>query len=110
MPNNPASYDAISFPGFDPLKLSTFVPTYGKWCGPGWSAGQRVVGQLTEEQKNESVEWLIIDGKRVDSQVDTACKAHDLRYGDAIGAPYICEGFILAQCNLRFFLTNFEKN
>lgn len=55
---------------------------HGKWCGPGWSAGQwKDAKDLTEEDK------LV----PADDELDQACKEHDI--GIAEGDPYAHEKF-----------------
>ena len=76
------------FPGFNLLNPVTYVPVFGNWCGPSWSAGQRTSGVLTAEQL--LVGGLTVtgaDGIRRQSLVDLACKAHDIEYSAAEGKP-----------------------
>ncbi|MDO9011569.1 MAG: hypothetical protein Q7U78_07125 [Gallionella sp.] len=51
------------------------LPTYGKWGGPGWSAGELVPAgaHLTDAQK-------AVDGK---DDLDRLFKAHDIAYDEA---------------------------
>jgi len=49
------------------------LPTYRKWGGPGWSAGEEVNGPLTPEQKAIPAE----------DPLDALFKAHDLLYDAA---------------------------
>jgi hypothetical protein len=55
---------------------------HGKWCGPGWSAGQwKDAKDLTEEDKQVSAE----------DALDQACKNHDIRIAE--GDPEANEKF-----------------
>lgn len=55
---------------------------HGKWCGPGWSAGQwKDAKDLTEEDKQVPA----------DDELDQACKEHDI--GIAEGDPKAHEKF-----------------
>lgn len=63
---------------------TTWLPTFGNWCGPDWSAGAKsTTPQLTTNQ-------LLTGPTRVngqDSLIDILCKAHDKAYSDAYGQP-----------------------
>ncbi len=39
----------IKFPGFSIFSPNTWAATWGDWCGPGWSGGQRDA-DLSSEQ------------------------------------------------------------
>lgn len=63
---------------------TTWLPTFGKWCGPGWSAGEKTTAPtLTKEQMEVSASY--INGRF--SPVDALCKAHDIAYSKAYGQP-----------------------
>ena len=75
---------SVAIRGFNIFDPSSWLPTFGNWGGPGWSAGHR--GPL--ESGDESVEPVTIsgaDGVRRISPVDAATKVHDLAYGAATG-------------------------
>ena len=109
MPNNPTNQnDVIKFPEFNPFKLSTYVPAYQYWCGPDWSAGQRIYGKLTREQKEAPVGQVFVNGEYKSSQLDTACKAHDIRYNDAIGASNEAYQILQADILLMQDIANFD--
>ena len=69
----------ISFLGFDPTQASTYIPTFGNWCGPNWSAGQRNI-QLTatDMAKYPAAITPGPDGTLQPSPVDALCKNHDM--------------------------------
>src|SRR3989338_10389507 len=109
MPNNPTNQnDVIKFPEFNPFKLSTYVPAYQYWCGPDWSAGQRIYGKLTREQKEAPVGQVFVNGEYKSSQLDTACKAHDIRYNDAIGASNQAYQNLHADILLMQYIAKFD--
>lgn len=62
----------------------TWLPTFGKWCGKGWSAGQRMRdGVLTKIQKLEPA----VQVNHRESPVDAWCKDHDLQISAAYKSP-----------------------
>ena len=91
MPNQ----SVIGLPGFSLLNPSTWIPTFGNWCGPGWSAGERTTGKLTAQQI--AVGGISINDRP--SPVDLACKAHDLAYEAAAGQPN--EKQLILQADVR---------
>lgn len=83
-----SSNGIISFSGFSIRDTSTWVPTYGQWCGPNWSAGLRNnTMTLAQLQASPVAQTLGIDGNVRPSPVDLACKAHDIAYFQAAGQP-----------------------
>ena len=77
--NNPGwKYD---FKFNDP---NTWLPTFGKWCGKGWSGGQRTGNtELSDVQKSESVTQI----NNRDSTVDIWCRTHDFAINATYGSP-----------------------
>jgi len=67
----------IGFPDFSIFDPSSWIPTFGNWCGPGWSGGQRT------SEPDFGVDPKVVDGRP--SPVDAACKVHDQAYYDAAG-------------------------
>ena len=62
----------------------TWLPTFGSWCGKGWSAGERNPSPvLTLRQRLVSA--TVVNGRQ--SPVDSWCKRHDLDVSDAHGSP-----------------------
>ncbi len=73
---------------FKPTDPTTWLPTFGKWCGPGWSAGiKTTTPQLTADQKAVLPTKISINGQERESPVDAACRKHDFAYSDAYGQP-----------------------
>lgn len=67
---------------------SNFVPRWGLYCGPGWSAGQANANLDYETMKaGEVLQVRNAVGKFEDSNLDLACKEHDLAYKAAEGRP-----------------------
>ncbi len=82
------STGTVAIRGFNIFDPSSWVPTFGYWGGPGWSAGQRIDGQLSETDK--AVATAVLpgpDGLPPPSPVDQAAKIHDLDYNSASGQP-----------------------
>jgi hypothetical protein len=46
----PKSQYGFKWTEFEPGKPETWLPTYGKWCGPGWSAGKRVAKLMSNDR------------------------------------------------------------
>lgn len=62
----------------------SWVPVFGKWCGPGWSAGERI---KTIEDKHKEVGVAIDPDTDRKSPIDELCKIHDFAYQKAKGKP-----------------------
>lgn len=45
--------DAIRLADLDPWSPTSYIPVYGFWCGPNWSAGERG-GEKSRAQLIES--------------------------------------------------------
>lgn len=64
---------------------SSWLPVYGRWCGPDWSAGERgttkSIAELVRERAFERVGPA--GGSKVESPLDLICKEHDLAYLEA---------------------------
>lgn len=81
--------DAIRLADLDPWSPTSYIPVYGFWCGPNWSAGERG-GEKSRAQLIESpvLTRIGIDGVTPGiSPVDSFCKDHDIAYFDAQGQP-----------------------
>lgn len=92
------------FPGFEVRNAATYFPVFGNWCGPSWSAGQRVNGPLTSNQL--AVGGMLVtgrDGVQRESLVDLACKAHDIGYSGAIGQ--VNQGYLTLQADVTLLQT-----
>ena len=70
--------------GFIFFDAQSWLPVYGLWCGPGWSAGQRDA-QMSVSQMIQSP--VLVHPNGVESVVDAICKAHDIAYAQAAGQP-----------------------
>lgn len=68
---------------------TSWLPVYGRWCGPDWSAGERGTTKSVAELGNEPVFRRIgpPGGLEVDSPLDWLCKQHDLAYLQAERKP-----------------------
>ena len=67
-----------SFSLFDP---KTWVPTYGKWAGPGWSGGMHTDNAVALQDVLPCYDILKDDdGNYMLSELDDAAKRHDLHY------------------------------
>lgn len=68
---------------------TSWLPVYGRWCGPDWSAGERGTTKSVAELGNEPVFRRIgpAGGLEVDSPLDWLCKQHDLAYLKAERKP-----------------------
>lgn len=82
-------HDAIGLVDLDFWSPTSYMPVYGLWCGPNWSAGERG-GEKTRAQlvESEVLTRIGIDGVTPEiSPVDSFCKDHDIAYFDARGQP-----------------------
>jgi|GEM_PF-4369235 len=84
--------------GFNILKPETWIPTFGLWCGPGWSGGQRT-GTITPEMITEGP--LKYSNTNRISPVDAICMEHDLAYDRAKGQPNEAQLILEADLALR---------
>lgn len=76
----------VAIRGFNIFDPSSWLPTFGNWGGPGWSAGDRVIGPLTPARiAVGAVETPGADGLLRTSPVDFAARTHDLAYIAATG-------------------------
>lgn len=68
---------------------TSWLPVYGRWCGPDWSAGERGTTKSVAELDKEPALRRIgpAGGLEVDSPLDWLCKQHDLAYLDAEKEP-----------------------
>jgi hypothetical protein len=68
--------------GFSVFDWKSWVNTYGRWAGPGWSGGIRTDNATplagVEPSKNNKTNPLT--GKPVNSELDAAARIHDLNY------------------------------
>jgi hypothetical protein len=104
------SNDSVAITKFEVGFFSRIIPTFGNWCGPGWSAGK--FGQ------NESAALLLApvvkmpgpDGNLRDSPLDKICKAHDLDYIAAAGMPNEAQLILEADARLvSATINNFDS-
>ncbi len=65
--------------------VAEMVPTFGYWCGPEWSAGQR--GSSFDLKFTTVAKVPDQNGRLVNSQLDALCQVHDRSYIDAFGKP-----------------------
>lgn len=71
---------------FDLSDLNSIVPRFGKFCGPGWSAGQADANISIDEMKKAPVAKIYGPlGEKGVSQLDQLCKDHDIAYKEAEG-------------------------
>jgi predicted Zn-dependent protease len=94
--------DSISSPLLttDP---TTLIPTYGLWCGPNWSAGQRDNTMTHDQLENSPVQMSAgSDGILRYSPVDELCKTHDIAYADAKGASN--ESSLITQADMALLI------
>jgi len=79
--------DPVNLPDSSGLSWRRIIPTYGDWCGPGWSNGRWYPSDArfgNGECDNGPV--------RNDS-LDNCCKVHDCCYDFCQGGPATCKGF-----------------
>lgn len=97
-----------SIGGLDLNFFARFLPPYGNWCGPNWSAGE-FGGRLSlEALKLAPVSKIIgADGVLRNSEIDAICKEHDLAYYEAMGKPNEAE--LVAQADLKLLSQITEK-
>lgn len=64
---------------------SSWLPVYGRWCGPDWSAGERGTTKSMPELARERAFQRVgpAGGSKVESPLDLICKEHDLAYLEA---------------------------
>lgn len=64
---------------------SSWLPVYGRWCGPDWSAGERGTTKSMADLARERAFQRIgpSGGSKVESPLDLICKEHDLAYLEA---------------------------
>lgn len=70
--------------GFSFRDFESFVPVFGKWCGPGWSAGKR---QASFDQHDLDSGAAENPTTKKDSPIDAICVDHDDDYQRAEGLP-----------------------
>lgn len=70
---------------FKLISLEALIPTFGFWCGPGWSAGRR--DGYVDVTYTEVAMVKDIFGNFQKSTLDTLCRLHDLSYLEASGRP-----------------------
>ncbi len=84
---------------FKLISLGSLIPTFGLWCGPGWSDGRR--DGYVDETYTEVAMVKDIFGNLQKSTLDALCRLHDLSYLDASGRPD--EALLKAQADAVFF-------
>lgn len=74
----------IRWANFTLTDADSWFPVFGKWCGPGYSAGKRtkIMGKHDAE-----VSPVVYPSTRSVSPIDRLCKEHDLEYERAKGRP-----------------------
>jgi hypothetical protein len=77
-----AAQRSMNVENFTIFDMQTWLPVYGNWCGPGWSAGQRDQA-LTIQQMRDSPVFQHPNGQA--SVIDAICKEHDIAYAEAEG-------------------------
>lgn len=82
MPSNNAS---VAFRGVDIYSIKTLVPTYGNYCGSGWTAGRRGEVDLDALERVPPIKLTSPNGELQPSLMDTQCKIHDRSYILAAG-------------------------
>ncbi|MBR8655227.1 hypothetical protein KDH83_18140 [Achromobacter sp. Marseille-Q0513] len=86
----------VSYDGFTIFDPQSWLPTYGNWSGPGWSAGERD-SQKTEAELQASPVYIHPNG--TPSLVDQISKDHDIAYLRAAGDPN--EAYLIAQADIE---------
>lgn len=71
---------------FDIRDYATWIPTYGGFCGPKWSAWKRTADMTAEDAKAKVLKTNV-NGVERDSAIDLACREHDIAYQEAKGQP-----------------------
>lgn len=89
-----AEKQSVGVDGFIIFDASAWMPVYGEWCGPGWSAGQRNPNMTIQQMLGSPV--LMLPGGQT-SVIDTICKAHDIAYVKASGQPD--EAYLIAEAD-----------
>lgn len=74
--------DGVRWANFALTDSDSWFPVFGKWCGPGYSAGRRI--KIIDESDKETEPATHPFTKRV-SPIDLLCKEHDLEYERAKG-------------------------
>ncbi|MEY4717973.1 MAG: hypothetical protein RL563_591 [Pseudomonadota bacterium] len=92
--------NSIGFSELNILKVETYVPTYGKFCGSGWTAGTRDPVSLMTLMETEPIKVHLPSGKYETSLLDYQCKYHDRDYYLARGQKNEAE--LIAQADVRF--------
>ncbi|MBF0097993.1 MAG: hypothetical protein HQM04_18240 [Magnetococcales bacterium] len=75
----------IKFPGFSIFSPNAWAATWGDWCGPGWSGGQRDADLSSEQMAAMPIARSIgpEGGEPRDSPIDKTCHEHDTAYQEA---------------------------
>lgn len=91
-----------SVKNFDLIDLNSIVPRFGKFCGPGWSAGRSDADISIDEMKKEPVAKIYGPlGEKGVSQLDQLCKDHDIAYKEAEGKTNA--NILISQADTTFF-------
>ena len=85
---------SINIQGFNLFTPSTWVPTFGNHCGPGWSGGMRT------DVAQPGVPAIKIESLQR-SPVDELCRIHDLAYMQAEDKPNQASLIMTADKELR---------
>lgn len=104
----PEKIGSLSFNGLSLLKPATWIPIFGNFCGPGWTAGTREKITDVSDIKNTPpirIKWP--DGSFKPSLLDEICQDHDQSYFFAEGKP---NEYILKAKADSYFVDRIEKN
>jgi len=73
------------------ISLDSVVPNFGKWCGPGHTAGQDGIDFSRDDipflETIPVASLKLSDGSTTESNLDGLCKTHDIDYINANGLP-----------------------
>lgn len=103
----PSANSFATLKGLDLSSIQGLVPTYGNFCGPGWTAGTRNPVTLEKLDQTSPITVTMPDGTTRFSVMDSQCKIHDRNYMLAEGKPN--ERELISQADLQF-LTNIKAN
>ena len=112
----PSQNDSIALRGLSIFSIQSLVPTYGNYCGPGWTAGTRDAVDLATLERISPISITLSNGSTKVSALDNQCRIHDRNYMLAAGQKNEAE--LIAQADLQFIkgiaanydsLTSIEK-
>lgn len=103
MPTSP-----ITLPTFQAMDPSSYLPRFGNWCGPGWSAGRETTSLTTADLNVGAMVVPGADGTLRASPVDALCKTHDIAYAQAQGASDQASQILNADVNLETGISHLD--